>query len=78
MAHPYVIPALQEAEWKNSEFQASLGYMVSSSLAWAIESNYCRNCGERLGLYIDVYTHEYVVPWVVGKRYFRMEDKHRF
>ena len=23
-------------------------------------------------------THKYVVPWVVGRRYFRIKDKHRY
>lgn len=46
MSYLSVAPVLQEAEWKDLELQANLGYIVSARLAWAIEKNYSKNCGE--------------------------------
>lgn len=42
----HVIRVLQGAEQKDLELKASLGYIVSSRLAWTRERNYCRNCGD--------------------------------
>lgn len=41
-----VIRVFQGAEQKDLELKASLGYIVSSRLAWTRERNYCRNCGD--------------------------------
>lgn len=39
-------PSPSEGRAEDLELKASLGYIVSSRLAWARERNYCRNCGD--------------------------------